>query len=80
MEQKIGQIWPKLNIRKTEYLTTDAEASGSIQIERTELRRTKAFRYLGTKIEANGNTNQEVTAPYQRRVDEVACGDRSDVR
>ena len=32
--RRLARFGLKLNVRKTEYLTTDAEASGSIQIER----------------------------------------------
>ena len=60
--RRLARFGLRLNVRKTEYLTTDQEASGSIQIERTELLRTKAFRYLGIKIAADGNINHEVTA------------------
>ncbi|VDO83187.1 unnamed protein product [Heligmosomoides polygyrus] len=40
----------RLNAKKTEYLTTDLNESGSNRINGTELARTSIFRYLGSAI------------------------------
>ncbi|VDP08560.1 unnamed protein product [Heligmosomoides polygyrus] len=50
----------KLNFKKTEYLTTDVNESGSNKINGTELARTSVFKYLGSAIASDGGLMVEV--------------------
>ncbi|VDO83063.1 unnamed protein product [Heligmosomoides polygyrus] len=50
----------KLNVKKTEYLTTDVTESSSIQVIGIELRRTSVFKYLGSAVASDGNLMVEV--------------------
>ncbi|VDP11972.1 unnamed protein product [Heligmosomoides polygyrus] len=52
----------KMNVKKTEYLTTDVNESGSIKINGTELARTSLFRYLGSAIASDGGLMVEVNS------------------
>ena len=52
----------KLNIKKTEYLTTDTNESDSIKISGIELTRTRAFKYLGSEIVSDGSLTSEVNS------------------
>ncbi|VDP01587.1 unnamed protein product [Heligmosomoides polygyrus] len=45
----------KLNVKKTEYLTTNVNEHGSIKINGTELSRVTSFNYLGSTITSGGN-------------------------
>ncbi|VDP11903.1 unnamed protein product [Heligmosomoides polygyrus] len=44
-----------LNVKKTEYLTTDVTNSSSIKANGIELPRTSVFKYLGSAIASNAN-------------------------
>ncbi|VDP04252.1 unnamed protein product [Heligmosomoides polygyrus] len=69
----------KLNVKKTEYLTTDVNESGSIKIDGTELARTSVFKYLGSAIASDGGlmveVNSRVSAAWSkwRSVIDVLC-------
>ncbi|VDP05693.1 unnamed protein product [Heligmosomoides polygyrus] len=52
----------KLNVKKTEYLTTDVDEYGSIKISGTELSRVTSFKYLGSPITSDGSLKLEVNA------------------
>ncbi|VDO99872.1 unnamed protein product [Heligmosomoides polygyrus] len=52
----------KLNLMKTEYLTTDVNESGSIKINGTELARASVFKYLGSAIASDGGLVVEVNS------------------
>ena len=58
----------RLNVKKTEYLTTDSSEPGSIKINGTELTRTTTFKYLGSAIASDGSlgfeTNSRVNAAW----------------
>ncbi|VDP25566.1 unnamed protein product [Heligmosomoides polygyrus] len=56
----------KLNVKKTEYLTTDVNESSSIKIDGAELALTSVFKYLGSAIASDGGLMTEVNS----RVDE----------
>ncbi|VDP25373.1 unnamed protein product, partial [Heligmosomoides polygyrus] len=50
----------KLNVKKTEYLTTDVNEHRSIKINGTELSRVTSFKYLGSTITSDGSLKLEV--------------------
>ncbi|VDO65133.1 unnamed protein product [Heligmosomoides polygyrus] len=52
----------KLNVKKTEYVTTVVNESGSIKIDGPELPRTSVFKYLGSAIESDGKLMVEVNS------------------
>ncbi|VDO95236.1 unnamed protein product [Heligmosomoides polygyrus] len=52
----------KLNVKKTEYLTTDVNELGSIKINGIELSRVTSFKYLGSTITSDGSLKLEVNA------------------
>ncbi|VDP00963.1 unnamed protein product [Heligmosomoides polygyrus] len=66
---RLAMFGLKLNVKKTEYLTTDVNESGSIRIDGTELARTSVFKYLGS----DGNLMVEVIS----RVSAAWCKWRS---
>ncbi|VDP34871.1 unnamed protein product [Heligmosomoides polygyrus] len=47
--------WLKLNVKKTEYLTTDSTESCSIKVNGIELPRTSVFKYLGSAVASDDN-------------------------
>uniref|UniRef100_A0A914WJ88 Reverse transcriptase domain-containing protein n=1 Tax=Plectus sambesii TaxID=2011161 RepID=A0A914WJ88_9BILA len=59
---RLAQFGLRLNVKKTEYMTTDADEHGSITINNTNLPRTSAFRYLGSTFSDDGSLATEVTA------------------
>uniref|UniRef100_A0A7I4Z469 Reverse transcriptase domain-containing protein n=1 Tax=Haemonchus contortus TaxID=6289 RepID=A0A7I4Z469_HAECO len=60
----------RLNVKKTEYLTTDSSELGSIKINGTELTRTTTFKYLGSAIASDGSlgfeTKSRVNAAWSK--------------
>ncbi|VDO85944.1 unnamed protein product [Heligmosomoides polygyrus] len=48
---RLAMFGLKLNVKKSEYLTTDVKEAGSIEINGTALVRTTNFKYLGSAIE-----------------------------
>ncbi|VDO60178.1 unnamed protein product [Heligmosomoides polygyrus] len=44
----------KLNVKKTEYLTTDVTESSSIKVNGTKLPCTSVFKYLGSEVASDG--------------------------
>ncbi|VDO66032.1 unnamed protein product [Heligmosomoides polygyrus] len=56
----------KLNVKKTEYLTTDLNEHGSIKIDGTELSRVTSFKYLGSTVTSDGSLKLEVNAPCSK--------------
>ncbi|VDO60933.1 unnamed protein product [Heligmosomoides polygyrus] len=60
---KLGAVFElKLNVKKTEYLTTDVSESGSIKINGTELARTSVLKYLGSAIASDSSLMVEVNS------------------
>ncbi|VDO95061.1 unnamed protein product [Heligmosomoides polygyrus] len=59
---RLAMFGLKLNVKKTEYLTTNVNESGSIEIDGTELARTSVFNYLGSAIASNGGLMVEVNS------------------
>ena len=60
--KRLARFGLRLNVRKTEYLTTDSKEDGSIRVEGVVLQRTEAYKFLGSRIAADGNIGHEVTA------------------
>ncbi|VDP11342.1 unnamed protein product [Heligmosomoides polygyrus] len=52
----------KLNVKKTEYLTTDVTESSSIKVNGIELPRTAVFKYLGSAVASDGKLMVEVNS------------------
>nr|CDJ95465.1 RNA-directed DNA polymerase (reverse transcriptase) domain containing protein [Haemonchus contortus] len=65
---RLARFGLRLNVKKTEYLTTDSSEPGSIKINGTELTRTTTFKYLGSAIASDGSlgfeTNSRVNAAW----------------
>ncbi|VDP11736.1 unnamed protein product [Heligmosomoides polygyrus] len=59
---RLAMFGLKLNVKKTEYFTTDVNESGSIKINGTELARTSVFKYLGSAIASDGSLMVEVNS------------------
>ncbi|VDO24028.1 unnamed protein product [Heligmosomoides polygyrus] len=53
----------RLNVKETEYLTTDVIESSSIKVKGIELPRTSVFKYLGSAVASDGNLMVEVNPP-----------------
>ncbi|KAE9547530.1 hypothetical protein FO519_009257, partial [Halicephalobus sp. NKZ332] len=72
----------RLNIKKTEYLTTDDNEHGTIYVNGNDLPRTTKFKYLGTVISNDGSLQLETTARIRaawtkwRGVTGVLCDSR----
>ncbi|VDP12537.1 unnamed protein product [Heligmosomoides polygyrus] len=52
----------RLDVKKTEYLTTDFTESSSIKVNGTELARTTVFKYLGSAVASDGKLMVEVNS------------------
>ncbi|VDP35289.1 unnamed protein product [Heligmosomoides polygyrus] len=52
----------KLNVKKTEHLTTDFTESSSIKVNGIELPCTSVFKYLGSAVASDGNLITEVNS------------------
>ncbi|VDP06675.1 unnamed protein product [Heligmosomoides polygyrus] len=52
----------RLNVKKTEYLTTDVTESSSIKVNGIELPRTAVFKYLGSTVASDGKLVVEVNS------------------
>ncbi|VDO64093.1 unnamed protein product [Heligmosomoides polygyrus] len=52
----------RLNVKKTEYLTTDVTESSSIKVDGIELPRTAVFKYLGSAVASDGKLMVEVNS------------------
>ncbi|EYC33056.1 hypothetical protein Y032_0002g578 [Ancylostoma ceylanicum] len=59
---RLAQFGLRLNVTKTEYLTTDVNQIGTISVGGTDLPRTEAFKYLGSTVSFDGCFSHEVTA------------------
>uniref|UniRef100_A0A7I4Y4S3 Reverse transcriptase domain-containing protein n=1 Tax=Haemonchus contortus TaxID=6289 RepID=A0A7I4Y4S3_HAECO len=65
---RLARFGLRLNVKKTEYLTTDSSEPGSIKINGTELTRTTTFKYHGSALASDGSlgfeTNSRVNAAW----------------
>ncbi|EYB84458.1 hypothetical protein Y032_0316g2295 [Ancylostoma ceylanicum] len=59
---RLAQFGLRLNVTKTEYLTTEVNQIGTISVGGTGLPRTEAFKYLGSTVSFDGCLSHEVTA------------------
>nr|CDJ86575.1 RNA-directed DNA polymerase (reverse transcriptase) domain containing protein [Haemonchus contortus] len=59
---RLAMFGLRLNVKKTEYLTTDSSEPGSIKINGIELTRTTTFKYLGSAIASDGSLGFETTS------------------
>ncbi|VDO19603.1 unnamed protein product [Heligmosomoides polygyrus] len=58
----------KLNVKKTEYLTTDVNEHRTIKINGTELPRVTSFKYLGSSVTSHGSLKLEVVLSFTLEV------------
>nr|CDJ88969.1 endonuclease-reverse transcriptase [Haemonchus contortus] len=65
---RLAMFGLRLNVKKTEYFTSDSSEPGSIKINGTELTRTTTSKYLGSAIASDGSlgfeTNPRVNAAW----------------
>ena len=59
---RLAQHGLRLNLKKTEYLSTDQSETGTLAINGVNLPRAEHFRYLGSTLSADGDLRHEVTA------------------
>ncbi|WKX93032.1 hypothetical protein Q1695_010786 [Nippostrongylus brasiliensis] len=59
---RLAQVGLCLNVRKSEYLSTEVNDPGTITIDGTELVSVSTFKYLGSTIACNGDLSGEVNA------------------
>uniref|UniRef100_A0A7I4YQG6 Reverse transcriptase domain-containing protein n=1 Tax=Haemonchus contortus TaxID=6289 RepID=A0A7I4YQG6_HAECO len=68
LPDRLAMFGLRLNVKKTEYLTTDSSELDSTKINGTELTRTTTFKYLGLAIASDGSlgfdTNSRVNAAW----------------
>ncbi|VDO63323.1 unnamed protein product [Heligmosomoides polygyrus] len=53
---------PRLNVKKTEYLTMDVNESSPIKVSGIQLPRTAVFKYMGSAIASDGGLVVEVNS------------------
>ncbi|VDO36686.1 unnamed protein product [Haemonchus placei] len=56
---RLAMFGLRLNVKKTEYLTTDSTEPGTIKINGTELTLTTTFKYVGSAIASDGSLGFE---------------------
>ncbi|EYC35864.1 hypothetical protein Y032_0967g3238 [Ancylostoma ceylanicum] len=59
---RLAQFGPRLNVKKTEYLTTDVNEDGTIKVNGIDLARTETFKYLGSTVASDSSLSREVSA------------------
>uniref|UniRef100_W6NAY9 Endonuclease-reverse transcriptase n=1 Tax=Haemonchus contortus TaxID=6289 RepID=W6NAY9_HAECO len=59
---RLTMIGLRLNVKKTEYLTTDSSEPGSVKINGTELTRTTTFKFFGSAIASDGSLGLEMNS------------------
>ena len=59
---QLARFGLRLNVRKTEYLTTSVDQPGTISVDGAQLPRTEVFKYLGSRISSDGSLYHEVVA------------------
>ncbi|KAL6724016.1 hypothetical protein Aduo_018954 [Ancylostoma duodenale] len=60
--ERLARFGLRLNVKKTEYMTTDMNEPATIQVECSDLSRTDYFKYLGSTLSADGNLAHEVVS------------------
>ncbi|EYC05467.1 hypothetical protein Y032_0082g1602 [Ancylostoma ceylanicum] len=57
---RLAQFGLRLNVKKTEYLTTDVNEDGTIKVNGIDLARTETFKYLGSTVTSDSSLSREV--------------------
>ncbi|EYB85538.1 hypothetical protein Y032_0296g1688 [Ancylostoma ceylanicum] len=60
--ERLARFGLRLNVKKTEYMTTNFDELSTIQVDGNDLRRTDYFKYLGSTLSADSNLAHEVVA------------------
>ncbi|EYC39234.1 hypothetical protein Y032_0667g1337 [Ancylostoma ceylanicum] len=60
--ERLARFGLRLNVKKTEYMTTNLDELSTIQVNGNDLRRTDYFKYLGSTLSDDGNLAHEVVA------------------
>ncbi|EYC36742.1 hypothetical protein Y032_0862g2745 [Ancylostoma ceylanicum] len=60
--ERLPRFGLRLNVKKTEYMTNNLHEHSTIQVDGNDLRRTDSFKYLDSKLSADGNLAHEVVA------------------
>ncbi|EYC40923.1 hypothetical protein Y032_0589g369 [Ancylostoma ceylanicum] len=60
--ERLARFGLRLNVKKTECMTTNLDEPSTIQVDGNDLRRTGYFKYLGSTLSADGNLAHEVVA------------------
>ncbi|KAL6728321.1 hypothetical protein Aduo_010102 [Ancylostoma duodenale] len=60
--ERLTRFGLRLNVKKTEYMTTDINEPATIQVDGKDLPRTDYFKYLGSTLSADGNLAHEVVS------------------
>ncbi|EYC13658.1 hypothetical protein Y032_0043g846 [Ancylostoma ceylanicum] len=60
--ERLARFGLLLNVKKTEYMTTNLDELSTIQVDGNDLRRTDYFKYLGSTLSDDGNLAHEVVA------------------
>ncbi|EYC40844.1 hypothetical protein Y032_0594g424 [Ancylostoma ceylanicum] len=61
-QDRLADFGLRLNVRKTEYLTTDKNEQDTVRVSGEELPRTNAFKYLGSFIRNDASLMTELNA------------------
>ncbi|EYC40009.1 hypothetical protein Y032_0633g899 [Ancylostoma ceylanicum] len=77
--ERLARFGLRLNVKKTEYMTTNLDKPPTIRVDGNDLCRTDYFKYLGSTLSADVNLAHEVVA-RKRCANEVALDDWSAVR
>ncbi|CAD6188194.1 unnamed protein product [Caenorhabditis auriculariae] len=59
---RLTQFGLRINLKKTEYLSTDKTENGTIRVDNVDLPRTNSFKYLGSSIADDGSINKDIAA------------------
>lgn len=61
-KDRLDEFGMRLNVLKTEYLESGAQAQGSIKVDGQDLPKTTSFKYLGSHISSSGEIQQAASA------------------
>ncbi|EYB82233.1 hypothetical protein Y032_0364g3568 [Ancylostoma ceylanicum] len=64
LSERAARFGLRLNVKKTEYMTTNLDGPSTIQVDGNNLRRTDYFKYLGSTYSADGNLAHRVNAAW----------------
>ncbi|EYC05843.1 hypothetical protein Y032_0080g1396 [Ancylostoma ceylanicum] len=60
--ERLVRFGLRLNVKKTEYMTSNPDELSTIHVDSNDLRRTDYFKYLGSTLSADGNLAHKVAA------------------